>query len=258
MLRRAAVILSGSGVFDGTEIHEASAVLVALSRNNVQYDCFAPDINQAHVIDHAAGAPIENQTRNVLSESGRIARGKITNLAELLNSEKFNQYNGVIIPGGFGAAKNLSNFALVEDPSTMKINETVEQVLKLFHQNKKPIGMCCIAPVIAAKMFPGASLTMGGNTENDGEWPYAGAAQAAENVLGAKYQVTSMDQICVDDENKLVTSAAYMNDKVPVHVIHDNVGLMVKGVVDLMWVFEKNLIYCSFFFLFLEIKDKNS
>jgi len=92
--------------------------------------------------------------------------------------------------------------------------------------------MCCIAPVIAAKIFPGCKITMGGNTENDGEWPYAGAAQGVERVLKADYQVKNMEEVCIDEENKLVTSAAFMNDKVPLHVIHDNVGLMVKGVVE--------------------------
>merc|ERR1719220_2433197 len=104
MIRRVAVILSGSGVFDGTEVHEASAVMVNLARN----------------INHAAGAPSENETRSVLAESARIARGKITSLAELDSAK----YSGVIVPGGFGAAKNLSTFAL-DGPENMKVDETV-------------------------------------------------------------------------------------------------------------------------------------
>lgn len=228
-LRRVAVILAGSGVYDGSEIHEASAVMVNLSRHNITYDCFAPNKNQAHVIDHTKGAPAENENRNVLTESARIARGEITALDQLESGK----YSGIIIPGGFGAAKNLSSFAL-DGPEKMTVDPNLEQILKDFHKAKKPIGMCCIAPIIAAKIFPGCSITMGQDQEMDGKWPFAGAAQASSSVLNAKHNNMDLDQACVDQENRIVTSAAFMCGKAPIHEIHDSVGLMVKNVIDLM------------------------
>ena len=115
----------------------------------------------------------------------------------------------------------------------MTVNEHVAKVIKEFHDSKKVLGFCCIAPVIAAKCIPGVTVTVGGDKENDGEWPYAGTAGAI-SVLGGKHEVKNMEEVCVDEVNRVVTSAAFMNDKVPIHVIHDNVGLMVKKVVDMI------------------------
>ena len=228
MMKRVAVVFAGCGVYDGTEVHEASAVMVHLSRNKVDYEIFAPNINQAHVIDHTKGEPDATQTRNVLTESARIARGKISCLSTI-DSTKF---NAIIFPGGFGAAKNLSTFALSETPDKMTVNEHVEKVIKEFLDAKKVLGFCCIAPVIAAKCIPGVKVTMGGDAENDGEWPYAGATGAVK-ILGGEHVVKNMEDICVDEENRVVSSAAFMNDKVGLHVIHDNVGMMVKKVVEM-------------------------
>ncbi|XP_059737695.1 glutamine amidotransferase-like class 1 domain-containing protein 3, mitochondrial isoform X1 [Bos taurus] len=131
---RVAVVLSGCGVYDGTELHEASSILVHLSRGGAEVQIFAPDVPQMHVIDHIKGQPSEGETRNVLTESARIARGKITDLAKLTAVN----HDAAIFPGGFGAAKNLSTFAV--DGGTCKVNRDVERVLKEFHQAGKPIG----------------------------------------------------------------------------------------------------------------------
>uniref|UniRef100_A0A2K5WTA1 Glutamine amidotransferase class 1 domain containing 3 n=1 Tax=Macaca fascicularis TaxID=9541 RepID=A0A2K5WTA1_MACFA len=131
---KVALVLSGCGVYDGTEIHEASAILVHLSRGGAEVQIFAPDVPQMHVIDHTKGQPSESESRNVLTESARIARGKITDLAKLSAAN----HDATIFPGGFGAAKNLSTFAV--DGKDCKVNKEVERVLKEFHQAGKPIG----------------------------------------------------------------------------------------------------------------------
>nr|XP_028583155.1 glutamine amidotransferase-like class 1 domain-containing protein 3A, mitochondrial isoform X3 [Podarcis muralis] len=132
---RVAVVLSGCGVYDGTEIHEASAILVHLSREGASVQMYAPDISQMHVIDHSKGQPAEGESRNVLAESARIARGKIADLAKLTAKD----HDAVIFPGGFGAAKNLSTFAV--DGKDCKVNGEVERVLKDFNKAGKPIGI---------------------------------------------------------------------------------------------------------------------
>ncbi|KAJ8246734.1 hypothetical protein GJAV_G00254790 [Gymnothorax javanicus] len=179
---KVAVVLSGCGVYDGTELHEASAILVHLSRCGADVQMYAPNVAQMHVIDHSKGQPAEKETRNVLSESARIARGNITDLAQLTSSG----HDAVIFPGGFGAAKNLSTFAV--DGKDCKVNHDVERVLKDFHRAGKPIGLCCISPVLAAKVLPGVEVTVGHEEEEGGKWPYAGTAQAIA-ALGAKHCV---------------------------------------------------------------------
>ncbi|NP_001120061.1 uncharacterized protein LOC100145051 [Xenopus tropicalis] len=158
MAKKVAVILAGCGVYDGSEIHESSAVYVHLSRAGAQTEFFAPNTDQMHVVSHTKGQPTK-ETRNVLEESARIARGNIKDLKDLDVSE----YDAVIIPGGFGVAKNLSTWAVKgKDCSVAK---EVEAVIKGFHGAKKPIGLCCISPVLAAKLFPGCELTVGCDTE---------------------------------------------------------------------------------------------
>ncbi|XP_059020867.1 glutamine amidotransferase-like class 1 domain-containing protein 3, mitochondrial isoform X1 [Mustela lutreola] len=185
---RVALVLSGCGVYDGTELHEASAVLVHLSRGGAKVQIFAPDIPQMHVVDHTKGQPSESETRslfsprNVLTESARIARGKITDLARLSAAD----HDAAIFPGGFGAAKNLSTFAA--DGKDCRVHGDVERVLKEFHAAGKPIGLCCIAPVLAAKVLHGVEVTVGHEQEEGGRWPYAGTAEAIK-ALGAKHCV---------------------------------------------------------------------
>lgn len=219
-----AVVLAGCGVYDGTEVHEASACLVHLSRAGAEVSMFAPDMQQMHVINHTKGEPMEEQ-RNVLVESARIARGKISALTEL----KAGQFDGVVFPGGFGAAKNLSTFAV--DGVDCKVIPDVERVLKEFHSAKKPIGLCCIAPVLAAKVLPGCSVTVGSDQEEGGRWPYAGTAGAIEQ-LGATHVKKEASEAHVDDANKVVTAPAYMCET-GVHEIFDGIGKMIDGVIKL-------------------------
>jgi len=220
-----AIILSGCGVYDGSEVHEASAVMVQLSRHGKDYKIFAPDINQMHVINHCKGEEMA-ESRNVLIESARIARGAISPLSELKEEE----HSAVILPGGFGAAKNLSNFA-VKGPE-LEVTEEVANVLHSFHGVKKPIGLCCIAPVIAAKVFKGCSVTLGQDSSQDGKWPYSGATGAV-TANGSVHVCKEVNEVHIDEENRIVTTPAYMCET-KVHEIHDGVGEMVKEVLKLI------------------------
>uniref|UniRef100_A0A671NF22 ES1 protein homolog, mitochondrial-like n=1 Tax=Sinocyclocheilus anshuiensis TaxID=1608454 RepID=A0A671NF22_9TELE len=213
---KVAVVLSGCGVCDGTEIHEASA-RVPYYRGGAEVQMFAPDVSQMHVIDHGKGQPVEKESRNVLSESARIARGNITNLAKL----NVSNHDAVIFPGGFGAAKNLSTFAI--DGKDCKVNKEVERVLNDFHNAGKPIGLCCISPVLAAKVLPGVDVTVGHEEEEGGKWPYAGTTQAI-TALGAKHTVK--------EKNKVVTTPAFMCET-KLHLIFDGIGAMVRDVLKL-------------------------
>jgi len=222
---RVAVILAGSGVYDGSEVHEASAALVALSRKNAQISMFAPDKDQLHAIDHTKGAPHE-ETRNVLSESARIARGNVAALATL----DVANFDALVVPGGFGAAKNLSDWAL-KGPDC-KVDDDVASVITKFHAAKKPMGLCCIAPHLAAKLIPGCSVTVGSSDSQGGKWPYAEVAGAIEKC-GAKHVETDVTQTHIDNENKLVTTAAFMYEGA-FHEIHDGVAKMVNDLYTLM------------------------
>jgi len=219
-----AVILSGSGVYDGAEVHEASATMVGLSRHKADYKIFAPDIPQMHVVNHTNGEEM-TETRNVLVESARIARGKIEAI-DKLNVEDF---DAVVFPGGFGAAKNLSNFAVKQ--TEMTVNEGVAKVISGFHSAGKPIGLCCIAPVLAAKTISGCEVTVGMDTAQNGRFPYAGVAEAV-TAMGGTHVNKEVNEVCVDSKNKIVTSPAFMCET-DVHEIHDGVGSMVKAVLDL-------------------------
>uniref|UniRef100_A0A8C3SML3 GAL3A protein n=1 Tax=Chelydra serpentina TaxID=8475 RepID=A0A8C3SML3_CHESE len=218
---KVAIVLSGCGVYDGSEIHESSAVLVHLSREGAQF--YAPDVEQMHVVDHVKGQPTQEK-RNVLVESARIARGNIKDLATL----NVKELDALIIPGGFGVAKNLSTWATQGKNCT--VSKVVEDTLKAFHAAKKPIGMCCISPVLAAKIFPGCEVTVGQDKECE-KWPYAKTAEAMKE-LGCKYMNKHVDEIHVDVKNKLVTTSAFMCNA-PVHEVYDGIGKMIKEVLKL-------------------------
>lgn len=144
--KKVAVILSGCGVYDGSEIYETTLVLLALDKAGIPYQCMAPNVEQMHVINHMTGEEML-ESRNVLVESSRLARGEIIDLADANPDD----YAGVIFPGGFGAAKNLSNFAVAG--TDMQINEQVVEFTQLVHKQNKVIGLVCIAPAMAPKLF---------------------------------------------------------------------------------------------------------
>lgn len=227
-MKRVAVILSGSGVYDGSEIQEATAALFHLSRAGYEVKCFAPNKNQYHTINHNTG-DVSNETRNVMVESARICRGDVAPLTKLIGEA--GGFVALIIPGGFGAAKNLCNHATEAqgELSKLVIDTEVETVIKEFHTAKKPIGMCCIAPVIGAAVLK-AKVTVGMSSGN--LWPYGGTTKAVV-AYGGKNEDTNIDGVCVDEENRVITSAAYMCNAKP-HEVYDSVGLMVKTTLDMI------------------------
>ncbi len=220
---KVAVVLSGCGVFDGSEIHESVSILIHLSRLGAEYECFAPDVDQRHVINHLTGQPTADQTRNVLTESARIARGAIRPLRDL----KAADFDAVMFPGGFGAAKNLSTFAT--EGAQCSVNPEVERVIKSFHETGKPVGMCCIAPVIAARVL-GTSAGGAGATVTIGQ--DSGTAAAIEK-MGARNVVKPVTEAYVDAENQLVTAPAYMYDA-PIHAVFQGIGEMVERTLSLV------------------------
>lgn len=193
-MKKVGVILSGSGVYDGTEIHEAVITLLAIARNNAQAICFAPDKSQSDVVNHLTGE-VMAESRNVLIESARIARGAVVPLAQA--SE--NDLDALIVPGGFGAAKNLSNFA--SQGSDCVVDSDLKQLVKAMHQAGKPLGFICIAPAMLPAIFDfPLRLTIGTDVDT---------AEVIEE-MGAEHVPCPVDDIVVDEENKVVTTPAYM------------------------------------------------
>ena len=198
MAKRIGVILSGCGVYDGSEIHEAVITLLAIDRAGAEAVCMAPDIPQMHVINHLAGQPAEGETRNVLIESARIARGNIKDLATV----KADQIDALILPGGFGAAKNLCDFA-VKGPEC-SVNTDTARLIREMHAAKKPVAAVCIAPAVLAKVLGGTSVAPQLTIGND-----AGTAEAL-GKMGTDHVQCPVREFVVDRKNKLVSSPAYM------------------------------------------------
>jgi enhancing lycopene biosynthesis protein 2 len=195
MKAKVGVLLSGCGVFDGSEIHEAVLTLLALDRAGAIAVCMAPDIPQLHVVNHYTQEE-SAETRNVLVESARIARGDIRDIATMGAKD----LDALIIPGGFGAAKNLSDFALKGAQSTVQVQ--VERLLQEMVAAAKPVGAICIAPVTLTRALAEKhpEVTIGTDTET---------ADAIEK-MGGVHKRCSVDMIHVDQTNKLVSTPAYM------------------------------------------------
>ena len=195
MGKKIGVLLCGCGVFDGSEIHESVLTLLFLDQAGAEVICMAPNVDQLHVIDHTDQSMTEQQ-RNVLIESARIARGAIEDLADI----HADQMDALVIPGGFGAAKNLSDFAVKGPDAT--VNPEVQRILDEMVAVQKPIGALCIAPATVARALGRVSpeLTIGSDV---------GTASAIES-MGARHVNCQVDQIHVDQANKIVTTPAYM------------------------------------------------
>ena len=214
--KKFAIILSGSGVYDGTEIHEATLTMLAIARQGAEYKCFAPDIPQHHVINHITGNEMD-ETRNVLIESARIARGDITPLSEFDGKE----FDALIFPGGFGAAKNLSSVAF--DGADAKVNADVEKSVLQMVELKKPIGAMCIAPTFIAKILKDVSVTIGQDK---------GTAEAIE-AMGATHVETNHGDVVMDEEKLVFTTPCYMLDAT-ITDIDDGANNVVKAIMEKM------------------------
>ena len=194
-MTKVGVILSGCGVMDGAEIHEAVLTLLALDGAGAKYQCMAPNADQLHVVNHLSGQ-IEGGRRNMLVEAARIARGRIVDLASVNVAD----YDAFMFPGGFGAAKNLCTFAV--DGKDCTVNTDVERVVSEAHRSGKPIAFVCIAPVVAAKVLgaSGARVTVGDDPQT----------AAAIDGMGAQHEVCPVTESVIDEDNRIITSPAYM------------------------------------------------
>jgi len=205
-MARVAVCLSGCGVFDGAEIHESVLTLLALDRAGAEVVCCAPDKQQADVIDHRTQKPIPEQRRNVLVESARIARGEIKPLGDVRAAD----IDALIFPGGFGAAKNLCSFAMNGPDCT--VDPQVESLVADMLASSKPIGALCIAPTLLARILGRkkikAQVTIGSDP----------GTAAAINRMGAQHRECATTDVVVDEDQRVVTTPAYMTGKGPADV----------------------------------------
>ncbi|MCK5943600.1 MAG: isoprenoid biosynthesis glyoxalase ElbB [Planctomycetes bacterium] len=199
MKRKVGVVLSGCGFLDGAEIREAVLTLLALDANDLEAVCIAPDQDQMHVVDHLTGEPVAGATRNVRVEAARIARGDVRDLAAV----RADELDALVLPGGFGMAKNCSDFAVAGAAAT--VHPALAELLRAMHAAGKPIGAICIAPaVVAAVLGRVASPVL---TIGDDE-----ATAAALTSMGAEHRDSAVDTPVTDRRNRIVSVAAYMCD----------------------------------------------
>lgn len=197
MSKRVAVVLAGAGVYDGSELQEAVLTLLALDRAQARVQCFAPNISQLHVINHLTGE-VTGESRNVLVESARIARGNVQDVATL----NVDDFDAIVLPGGYGAAKNLCTFGL--KGADCDIDPGVAQALQSFFSSHKPIGVMCIAPSVLARALRDSGTPVTLTIGND-----AGTAAGIE-ALHARHQDCPPGQVVVDARHKVVSTPAYM------------------------------------------------
>lgn len=194
-MKKFAIILSGCGVFDGSEIHEATLSMLAVMMHGGAYEIFAPDIKQHHVINHITGDEMDEE-RNVLIESARIARGKISPMSAFQAEE----FDALLIPGGFGAAKNLSDFAFKGAEAGVFIQ--VKDAIQEMHRMGKPIGALCISPALIALTLDNVDLTIGNDK----------ATVEALEALNAHHLETSHGEVVHDKAENIFTTPCYMLD----------------------------------------------
>jgi len=196
-MKTVGVILAGSGVYDGSEIHEVVLTMLALDKRNVKMVLMAPNIDQHHVINHITGQEMK-ETRNVLVEAARIARGDVKDIKEV----KLSDLDAIMIPGGFGVAKNLCNFAFKGE--NCDIEPSISDFLVQVAKESKPLGAVCISPVLVSKIYE----TIGKKTE----LTIGKDAETADKVekMGNIHISCEVKEFHIDKENKIVSSPAYM------------------------------------------------
>ncbi|MEZ4484444.1 MAG: isoprenoid biosynthesis glyoxalase ElbB [Syntrophotaleaceae bacterium] len=207
---RVGVVLSGCGVYDGSEIHEAVLSLLAIVKSGAEAVCMAPDMEQMHVMNHFSGQVEEGASRNVLVESARIARGHILDLATV----KADDIDALVLPGGYGAAKNLCDFAA--KGAKCRVHPQVQRLVQEMLDAGKPLAAICIAPALLAGILggktPAAKLTIGTDADT----------AAALDSMGVEHVPCPVDDIVVDEQRKIVTTPAYM--------LADNIAQVAAGI----------------------------
>jgi len=212
-MMRVAVVISGCGFLDGAEIFETVFTLLELDKNNIAVKVFAPNQKQHYVINHLTQKEVLEE-RNVLVESARIARGKIHALDEL----RVEDFDALILPGGFGVVTNLSDIAFKNENAT--VIEDLKAIIIKFHKLSKPIGAICISPAILAVILKDpvkAKITLGDKNP-------------LITKLGALEETSSASDIVVDETNKLVTTPAFMLDA-PLTQIHTGIAKLVNKII---------------------------
>lgn len=222
-----AVLLHGNGVYDGTEIQEAVLSLLAIKEAGYNYQCIAPNFNQYHVINHINGEEMD-ESRNVLVESARIARGDILDLMEVDS----NDFDALLMPGGFGTAKNLSTWAFDGPSSTIKAE--VENFLVAFQKAKKPIIALCMSPTTLAKAFEKSGLISSlsiGSTAESSPYEIEGISKGMKSV-GANVVMKTIREISIDKTNKIICAPCYMMEA-DILEVRDNIRQAVNALKDL-------------------------
>jgi enhancing lycopene biosynthesis protein 2 len=221
MMKSVAVLLAGCGHLDGSEIQESVSTLLALSKYGVDYECFSVNTEQYDVIDHLKKSP-SHETRNLLTEAARIARGEIKDISQL----DANDFEALIIPGGFGVAKNLFTYAY--QGTNGKILESVEEVVLNFCKMDKYIGAICISPMLVAMALR--------NEATDLKVTPGFAQAAAEDMkkMGAVPVLLKSDEICVDEINKVISAPAFMNPDASLYDVYTGIEKLVKYIAERM------------------------
>lgn len=222
------VMLAGCGVYDGSEIHEAVFTLLAIDELGAEAVCMAPDVDQHHVVNHLNGEEMD-QKRNVLIESARIARGDVKAISEI----NIDQLDGLVIPGGFGAAKNLNKWA-ISGPDGDILPEVVK-VVRGFIEKKKPVAGLCMGPTVIAKALEGsginATLTVG-STAAESPYDIAGISSGMESI-GATATMRTLQEVEVDGKNLIVTAPCYMMEG-SIKEVRDNIKAAIEELVSLI------------------------
>ncbi|KAG9354803.1 hypothetical protein JZ751_001516 [Albula glossodonta] len=222
-----AVVFSGCGWWDGTDIHEAAFTMYHLSRNGARFQIFAPNQQQMHVMDHMKSQPASGENRNMMVEAARFSHGQGMMQMQDLSKLDVNSFDAVIFPGGHGVTKNLSTFN--KDGKDCKLQNDVERILKDFHRSRKPIGLASMSPLLACRVLPSLEITMGYERDENsrwGRWPNTNMVQAVKS-MGARHNVPY-----VDEKNKVISTPTFMwETDYHYHYIFDGIGNMVKHVM---------------------------
>ena len=225
---KVAVLLSGCGVYDGSEIHESVFTLLSLSQNKMEYVCFAPDINQNHTVNHLTGEDLLEK-RNVLVESSRVSRGEASSLSEI----NLDEISALVIPGGFGTAKNLSDWTF--RGVDCRVLSSVKDLIVSCVKNKKPIVSLCISPVLIAKSLEETDyfpiLTIGSFKEKS-EYPISEINDSLSS-LGAKMEARSIREICYDEKLKIISAPCYMLD-VEINEVYENIKKSIDKLKEIL------------------------
>ena len=218
-MSKVCVIISGAGHLDGAELRESLFTLLTLDQRNINVDVYAPDMDQYHVINHLNGEEMDEK-RNVLIEAARVTRGKVSPLNDLVADN----YDAMVLPGGFGAAKNLSSFAF--EGAGGSINEKILDLITKFHSTQKPICALCISPALLALALKDKKIEITVGNDED-------TIKVLEE-LGATHIKKSITDFHFDETNKLITSPAYMYGTGKLSNIYDGINCAISALCDLL------------------------